>query len=106
MKGVEMDRISPSEVILERSKFSIEKQRERLQEACQEFEAFLLSFIFRKAMQPVFTDREFPFLGREETWFREMWLDEVCKKSCASANLQIGEMLYRSLELFSSSEKC
>ncbi|HHF09224.1 MAG TPA: hypothetical protein ENL28_01270 [Candidatus Atribacteria bacterium] len=106
MKSVGVDRVSPSEVILERSKFSLEKQQERLREACQEFEAFLLSFIFRKAMQPVFTDRESPFLGREETWFREMWLDEVCKKSCTSANLQIGEMLYRSLELFSSSEKC
>ncbi|WP_369018424.1 hypothetical protein QBE54_00610 [Thermatribacter velox] len=97
---------SPSEIITEQSKFSLERQRARLREACQDFEAFLLSFIFRKAVQPLFVDRESPFLGREEVWFREMWLDEVCKKSCASTNLRIGEMLYRALELPSSSGKC
>jgi len=55
------------------------KEVQRLRSACEEFEAFLLSFMFKRALQPVL--RSSLFTSQEESWFREMWVDSLPRRS-------------------------
>lgn len=50
-----------------------------VKKACQDFEAFFLGFIFKKAFNPFLLLLPLLF-SQEETWFREMWVDEIAKK--------------------------
>jgi len=72
------------------------KEDDSLKQACQEFEAFFLSFIFKKATQPVLVE-DSPFLSREEVWFREMWIDEITKKGAENQGLGLSQFLYQQL---------
>ncbi len=72
---------------------TVSENEKRLRETCQEFEALLLGFVFKRAFQPVFGS---PLFGsREETWFREMWIDEVAKGLARQGGVGIAEMLWK-----------
>lgn len=68
-----------------------------VKKACQDFEAFFLGFIFKKGFQPLFAPSSSPFFSQEETWFREMWMDEIAKKVGENGGWGLSDMLYRKL---------
>ncbi|MDI3543387.1 MAG: Rod binding protein [Candidatus Atribacteria bacterium] len=74
-----------------------EPSSQTVKKACQDFEAFFLGFVFKKAFQPLFTSSSSPFFSQEETWFREMWVDEITKKVEESGGWGISDMLYQRL---------
>jgi len=71
------------------------KEVQRLRSACEEFEAFLLSFMFKRALQPVLGFSL--FTSQEESWFREMWVDEVTRRVARQGSMGIAELLFRQL---------
>lgn len=72
-----------------------EKAVQRLRSACEDFEAFLLGFMFKRAFQPVFGSSLFS--SREESWFREMWVDEVTKCVAHQGSVGVAQILFRQL---------
>ncbi len=72
-----------------------EKAIQRLRGVCQDFEAFLLSFVFKRAFQPVFGSSLFS--SQEESWFREMWVDEVAKNVARQEDMGIAKILFQRL---------
>ena len=71
------------------------KMEKRLRSACEDFEAFLLSFVFKRAFQPVFGSSLFS--TQEELWFREMWLEEVSRNLARQGGVGIAKMLFQQL---------
>lgn len=74
-----------------------EPSLQTVKKACQDFEAFFLGLVFKKAFQPLFASSSSPFFSQEETWFREMWVDEITKKMEESGGWGISDILYRKL---------
>lgn len=70
-----------------------EKSRKMLQEACNDFEAFFLSFVLKRAFTPLFSDS----VSREEVWFRELWVEEVAKRTSAQGGVGLGRLLFACL---------
>ncbi len=68
-----------------------------VKKACQDFEAFFLGFVFKKAFQPLFASSSSPFFSQEETWFREMWVDEITKKVEENGGWGLSNVLYEKL---------
>ncbi|MCX7667314.1 MAG: rod-binding protein, partial [Atribacterota bacterium] len=71
------------------------KTEKRLRSACEDFEAFLLSFMFKRAFQPVFGSSLFS--SQEEAWFREMWVEEVAKGVARQGGVGIARILFQEL---------
>lgn len=69
------------------------KSEKMLQKACNDFEAFFLSFVFKRAFVPLFSTS----MSREEVWFRELWIDEVAKKVSAQGGIGLGRLLFERL---------
>lgn len=69
------------------------KSRKMLQKACGDFEAFFLSFVFKRAFTPLFPS----LVSREEMWFRELWVEEVARKVSAQGGVGLGRLLFERL---------
>lgn len=69
------------------------KSEKMLQKACGDFEAFFLSFVFKRAFVPLFGAS----VSREEMWFRELWIDEIAKKVSAQGGVGLGRLLFERL---------
>ena len=74
-----------------------EPSPQTVKKACQDFEAFFLGFVFKKAFQPLFASSSSPFFSQEETWFREMWVDEITKKVEENGGWGLSNVLYEKL---------
>lgn len=70
-----------------------EKSRKMLQKACGDFEAFFLSFVFKRALAPLLSSS----VSREEVWFRELWIEEVAKKVSTQGGVGLGRLLFEHL---------
>lgn len=71
------------------------KAEKRLHSACEDFEAFLLSFMFKRAFQPVFGSSLFS--SQEESWFREMWVEELARSVARQGGVGIARILFQQL---------
>lgn len=71
------------------------KTEKRLRSACEDFEAFLLSFMFKRAFQPVFGSSLLS--SQEESWFREMWVEEVARNVARQGGVGIAKVLLERL---------
>ncbi|MGQ9472937.1 MAG: rod-binding protein [Candidatus Caldatribacteriaceae bacterium] len=72
-----------------------ERKTQRLQSSCQDFEAFLLGFLFKRAFQPIFDSSLFS--SQQESWFREMWIDEVAKSVSHQNGIGVAKILIKQL---------
>lgn len=71
------------------------KTEERLRSACEDFEAFLLSFMFKRAFQPVFGSSLLS--SQEESWFREMWVEEIARSVARQGGVGMASILFQQL---------
>lgn len=70
---------------------------DELKQACQDFESYLLGFVFKRSIQPVLIQQS-PFLSHHERWFRDMLVDAVAESSSEKGGIGLADYLYRSLE--------
>lgn len=70
-----------------------EKSEKMLKKACGDFEAFFLSFVFKRAFVPLFSSS----ISQEELWFRELWVEEVARRVSAQGGVGLGKLLFAHL---------
>lgn len=73
-----------------------EKDKQKLKEACNEFEALMLSSVFKEMKKTIPEDGLIQRTIADDI-FDEMLIDEVSKNAAKQGNVGISKMLYDSL---------
>lgn len=72
-------------------------QKEKLKEACEDFEALFVKQMY-KAMDKTVERKGLLSGGMAENYFRDMLIDSYADNTADSVNLGIAEMMYRQME--------